>query len=149
MSRFGETWLVARLLFGTKVSIHHPWAFVATVVVTLAAMAGTAVAMSSLFVLARNAVTFSNSASYPFYVLGGILVPVSVLPHWVRPLSSVIFLSWSADLLRAALRPGMVHHLAFRLGMVALLGACGFAVGAWTMRVILLRVRGTGELGTT
>ena len=99
--------------------------------------------------LARNAVTFSNSASYPFYMLGGILVPVSVLPYWIRPVSSVVFLSWSADLLRATLRPTPMHDFAFRLGMVALLGACGFAVGAWTMRVILVRVRAYGELGTT
>jgi len=146
---FAETWIVARLLFGTKITIHHVWPFVATVVVTLAAMAGTAVAMSSLFVLARNAVTFSNSASYPFYVLGGILVPVSVLPHWIRPVSSIVFLSWSSDLLRAALRPAPMHDFAFRLGMVGVLGACGLAVGAWAMRVILVRVRGSGELGTT
>jgi ABC-2 type transport system permease protein len=145
---FGETWAVARL-FGTTIHVEHVVAFVATVVVTLAAMAGTALAMASLFVLARNAVTFSNSASFPFYVLGGILVPVSVLPHWIRPLSSIVFLSWSADLLRAGLRSAPIHDFAFRLGMVGLLGACGLGVGVWAMRVILTRVRGTGELGTT
>jgi ABC-2 type transport system permease protein len=145
---FVETWLVARLLFGTTVAIHHVWVFAATVVLTLAAMAGTAVAMASLFVLARNAVTFSNSASYPLYVLSGVLVPVSFLPSWLRPVSAVVFLSWSSDLLRATMRTTPVHDLAFRLGMVALLGACGFAAGSWAMRVILVRVRGTGELGT-
>ena len=145
---FGETWVVARL-FGTKIHVEHPWAFLATIVVTLAAMAGTAVAMASMFVLARNAVTFSNSASFPFYVLGGILVPVSLLPHWIRPISSVVFLSWSADLMRAGLRPTPIHDFGFRLGMVALLGACGLGVGIWAMHVILRRVRGTGELGTT
>jgi ABC-2 type transport system permease protein len=71
-----------------------------------------------------------------------------VLPGWLRPVSSIVFLSWSADLLRAALRPGTVHGLAFRLGMVAILGACGFAIGAFAMRVILQRVRNSGELGT-
>jgi ABC-2 type transport system permease protein len=145
---FGETWVIARL-FGTTVTIEHAWAFIATIVVTLAAMAGTAVAMASLFVLARNAVTFSNSASFPFYVLGGILVPVSLLPHWIRPVSSIVFLSWSADLLRAGLRPAPIHDFAFRLGMVGLLGACGLAVGVYAMRVILVRVRASGELGTT
>jgi ABC-2 type transport system permease protein len=145
---FGETWVVARL-FGTTIHIEHGWEFLATIVVTLAAMAGTALAMASLFVLARNAVTFSNSASFPFYVLGGILVPVSLLPHWVRPISSVVFLSWSADLLRAGLRSTPIHDFEFRLGMVALLGACGLSVGVWAMHVILRRVRGTGELGTT
>jgi ABC-2 type transport system permease protein len=64
-------------------------------------------------------------------------------------LSSAVFLSWSADLLRAALRPTPMHDFAFRLGMVALLGACGLAVGVWSMRVILVRVRASGELGTT
>jgi len=145
---FGETWIVARL-FGTTIHIEHGWAFLATIVVTLAAMAGTALAMASLFVLARNAVTFSNSASFPFYVLGGILVPVSLLPHWVRPISSIVFLSWSADLLRAGLRSTPIHDFGFRLGMVGFLGACGLGVGAWAMHVILRRVRGTGELGTT
>ena len=65
-----------------------------------------------------------------------------------RPLSAVVFLSWSADLLRATLRAGAIHDLAFRLGVVALLGVLGYAVGAYAMRVILLRVRGNGELGT-
>jgi ABC-2 type transport system permease protein len=146
---FFEAWLVARLVFGTAVSIHHWGAFLLTVLATLGAMAGTAVGMAALFVLARNAVTFSNSASYPFYVLGGILVPVSLLPHWVRPLSDVVFLSWSADLLRATLRPAPIHRLWPHLGMVALLGACGYAVGLAALRVILVRVRKSGELSTT
>ena len=146
---FVETWFVARVLFGAVVRIHHLWAFVATIVVTLLAMAGTAVAMSALFVLARNAYTFSNSASYPFYVLSGILVPVSFLPSWLRPVSSVIFLSWSADLLRATLRAGPIDRAAFRLTMILLLGACGYLAGAFFLRVILRRVRVTGELGHT
>jgi ABC-2 type transport system permease protein len=145
---FAETWLVARLFFGAAVRIYHPWAFVATITVTLAAMAGTSVAMSGLFLLTRNAVTFSNAASYPFYILGGILAPVSVLPGWIRPASTIVFLSWSADLLRATLRSTPIHALGFRLGIVALLGICGFAVGALAMRVILTRVRSSGELGT-
>jgi ABC-2 type transport system permease protein len=143
---FAEAWFVARVLFGTPVTVHHPWVFLLTGVVTLAAMAGTAVVMASLFVLTRSAATFSNSASYPFYVLGGILVPVSLLPGWLRPFSSVVFLSWSADLLRATLRPGSINDLAFRLGMVALLGACGFVAGALLLSWILRRVRGNGEL---
>jgi ABC-2 type transport system permease protein len=146
---FFEAWLVARLIFGATVTIHHWGAFVLTVFATLAAMAGTAVGMAALFVLARNAVTFSNSASYPFYVLGGILVPVSLLPHWVRPLSAVVFLSWSADLLRATLQATPIHRFWPHLGMVALLGACGYAVGLAALRVILVRVRESGELSTT
>lgn len=146
---FFEAWLVARLIFGATVTIHHWGAFVLIVFATLAAMAGTAVGMAALFVLARNAVTFSNSASYPFYVLGGILVPVSLLPHWVRPLSAVVFLSWSADLLRGALDAAPIHEFWPHLGMVVLLGACGYVVGLVALRVILVRVRESGEISTT
>jgi hypothetical protein len=42
-----------------------------------------------------------------------------------------------------------VHEFGFRLAMVALLGACGLAVGLYAMSVILTRVRTSGELGTT
>ena len=146
---FLEVWLVARLLYGEAIELHHPWAFAATVAATLAAMAGTSVVMSGLFVMTRSAATFSNSASYPFYVLGGILVPISFLPWWIRPLSSIIFLSWSADLLRDTIQPGPIEHLAARVGMVVLLGVIGFAIGAFALERILHRVRGTGELGHT
>ena len=146
---FGEVWIVARLMFGEDVVIHHAAAFVLTTAATLAAMAGTAVVMAAVFVLTRNAATFSNSASYPFYVLGGILVPVSVLPDWLEPVSKGIFLSWSSDLMRDALRPGAIDDLAFRLGMILFLGACGFAVGMALLAWILHRVRGNGELAYT
>jgi ABC-2 type transport system permease protein len=146
---FGEVWLVARLLFGERIVIHHPAAFVLTVAATLAAMAGTAVVMSALFVLARSAATFSNSASYPFYVLGGILVPVSVLPDWLEPVSSIVFLSWSSGLMRDVLEPAAVDDFALRLGMILFLGACGFVAGMALLARILTRVRSNGELSFT
>jgi ABC-2 type transport system permease protein len=146
---FAEVWVVARLFFGEAIRIHHPAAFVLTVGATLAAMAGTAVVMAALFVLTRSAATFSNSASYPFYVLGGILVPVSVLPNWLEPVTSIVFLSWSSGLMRDALQPGAIDDLALRVGMVLFLGACGFAVGMALLTRILTRVRSNGELSFT
>ncbi len=146
---FGEVWLVARLVFGESIEIPHAAAFVLTTAATLAAMAGTAVVMAALFVLTRNAATFSNSASYPFYVLGGILVPVSVLPDWLEPVSSVVFLSWSSDLMRDTLQPAAIDDLALRLGMILLLGGLGFVAGIVLLGRILVRVRSNGELSYT
>jgi ABC-2 type transport system permease protein len=146
---FAEVWLVARLLFGERIEIHHAAAFVLTTAVTLAAMAGTSVVMAALFVLTRSAATFSNSASYPFYVLGGILVPVSVLPDWLEPVSRIVFLSWSSDLMRDTLREGAIDDLFFRLGMILFLGAAGFVAGMILLARILVRVRSSGELSYT
>lgn len=143
---FVEVWLVGRYLLGAPVTIHHPGLLLATIVVTALAMAATALLLAGLAVLMRNAWTLTNSISYPLYVLGGILVPVALLPGWLQPLSKGVFLSWSADLLRACLAPDPVPRAAFRVGMVVALGVAGFAVAALLLRLILRRVRFTGEL---
>jgi ABC-2 type transport system permease protein len=142
---FGEVLLVA-LPFGATVAVHHPGAFALTLVVTAFAMAGTAVVMSALFVLTRSSVTWGNSLSYPFYVLGGVLVPVAYLPVWIRPLSTGVFLSWSADLLRATLATDPIARLPVRLAMVGALGSAGYGLGALLLECVIRRVRRDGTL---
>ncbi|MGH8874428.1 MAG: ABC transporter permease [Acidimicrobiia bacterium] len=143
---FVESWLVALLVFGVAVPVAHPIAFALGMVVSAWAMAATALVMAAVFVLSRSARTFQNSLSYPFYVLGGVIVPVSLLPAWMQPASRVVFLSWSSDLLRDTLRPGPIGGLGWRLGMIALLGLAGFLVGRWLVARLLDRVRRTGTL---
>ncbi|QSB15007.1 ABC transporter permease [Natronosporangium hydrolyticum] len=143
---FAESWLAAWLTFGVVVPVHHPVAFVATLLVTAAAMAGTASVMSALFVLARSARAFQNSLNYPFYVLGGVMVPVSFLPGWVEPVSRAVFLSWSADLLRDAMTPAAVPQLLPRLAMVLALGLAGYGLGLVLLRGAVNRLRRTGSL---
>lgn len=144
---FGEVWAVAAGIFRVSVEFHHPAAFGLTLGATALAMSGTALIMAALFVVTRSARTFQNSLSYPFYVLGGVLVPVSFLPDWIERLSNVVFLSWSAELLRDGLGPAPVEDLGFRLGMVLGLGLAGFVVGRLVLERILRRVRTTGEIG--
>lgn len=141
-----ETLAVA-WLFGVSVTIHHPGLFTATLLLTVLATAGTAVIMSSIFVLARSARTFQNSLSYPFYVLGGVIVPVSMLPDWLQPVTRAVYLSWSSDLLRDTVTSAPVDAAAARLTIVATLGLIGYAIGHLLLRRILAKVRGTGELG--
>ncbi|WP_410595588.1 ABC transporter permease [Amycolatopsis sp. lyj-23] len=143
---FAETWLFARYALHSDVTVRHWGVLVGSLALTLFATAATALLMAAAFVLARNAVTFSNSASFPFYVLGGILVPVALLPGWLQPLSKVVFLSWSADLLRAGIATGPVPHPLLGLVMVALLGAAALIAGTAVLRRILVQVRRTGEL---
>lgn len=143
---FVQVWVIAKLLYPIDFDVSHPLEFAATLIASAAAMASTGVALASLFVLARNAITFVMSASYPFFVLGGVLVPVSFLPHWVEPLSSVVFLSWSADLLRATLAPEPIADFGPRIAMVLALGAAGLVVGAAAMTYFLKKVRAKGEL---
>jgi ABC-2 type transport system permease protein len=145
---FFEVWGISEAVFGVGIPFEHPLELAFTLVATLFAMSGTAVAFAALFVMTRNAYTFTNSASFPFYVLGGVFVPIAILPGWIQPVSSAVFMSWSADLLRASLKPAAVHDFWSRLGMVVLLGTVSFVIGRALLGLVLRRMRVTGELAT-
>ncbi|MFF4486156.1 ABC transporter permease [Streptomyces sp. NPDC001544] len=141
-----EAWLVAWAGFGITVTIARPLLFAVGVLLTALAMAGTASCVSALFVLAPSARILQNTLSFPFFLLGGVLVPVSVLPQWLQPASKAVFLSWSADVLRTAVGPAPDHGTAGGLLAVVLLGLAGHAAGTLLIDRILRRVRVTGTL---
>lgn len=141
-----ETGIVAKVGFGASVTVHHPEVLVGGLVVTALAMTGTATLFASLFVLTRTALTFSNTMNYPFYLLGGVLVPLSFLPGWIRPAGRLVFLSWSADLLRDSLAVAPVENFAARCAVVLGLGLVGLAAGRVVLKLVLDRVRSQGTL---
>ncbi|MGH3651311.1 MAG: hypothetical protein ACRDU9_11440, partial [Acidimicrobiia bacterium] len=67
----------------------------------------------------------------------------------IQPISRVIFLSWSSDLLRDSLAPEPVEWLGFRLFMIVLLGGVATAVGWWAVGRMEDHVRETGEVAFT
>jgi ABC-2 type transport system permease protein len=143
---FLEVSLVGELVFGVSIPFEHPVALGATLLVTAFATAGASVAFAAVFVLTRNAYTFTNSLSYPLYLLGGVFVPVAILPGWIQPVSSGVFMSWSADLLRASLKPPPIDDLWQRMGMIVLLGGISFAIGRAILFHVMRRMRAKGEL---
>jgi len=145
---FLEVWIVGELAFGVSIPFEHPVALVVTLLVTAFATAGTSVAFAAVFVLTRNAYTFTNSLSYPLYLLGGVFVPAAILPGFIQPISTGIFMSWSADLLRASLKPPPIDDLWQRIGVVVLLGALSFLLGRALLFHVLRRMRTNGELAT-
>ncbi len=143
---FVEAWLVGWLLTGAPLPVPHPVLFVLTVAATTWSMTGWAGVMACVFVLARSARTFQNSLSYPFFVLGGVLVPVTLLPDWLSWPARAVFLSWSADLLRDSLDAAPVVMAGGRLLIVAALGAAGYVLSHALLTRTLRRVRTTGRL---
>jgi ABC-2 type transport system permease protein len=144
---FVEAWLIARLLFGVTVTIHHPGVLAVTLVLTMLAATGTALVTAALFCFSRSARTLQASVAFPLFVIAGVLVPVTFLPVWIQPVSRVIFLYWSADLLRDAMQPAAIEGIAFRLGMIALLGLAGAVIGAVLIQRMLQHLKREGTLG--
>ncbi|MFD8705140.1 ABC transporter permease [Kitasatospora sp. NPDC059648] len=143
---FGEAWIVAEAAFGIHLVPRHPVLLVACLLLSAFAMVGTAATMACAFVLTRSARIFQNSLSFPVYLLGGVLVPVSMLPGPVQPLSRLVFLSWSSGLLRDCFAPAAVSAPAARLAAIAVLGLAGYLAAGLLMRRVLRRVHALGTL---
>ena len=141
------SWGIIRLVFGITVAVHHPSLFVATVVATAFASAGTTLITTALFCFSRTPRTYQNSVIYPVFLLGGILVPITAFPDWVQPISRLIYLYWSAGLLRESMQSAAPSGLMLSFSAIAVLGAVGTVLGAWLISRMLDRLRRDGRLG--
>ncbi|WP_327279573.1 ABC transporter permease [Streptomyces sp. NBC_01205] len=146
MLTFLESWLTARLFFAVHLPVHHPWLLVGTLVATCLATIGVATVLAGLFVMSRAASRFANALGYPFYLLGGVLVPVTYFPDWLRPLSWLTYLYWSADLLRAVTSPLPVDNFPARVAVLLVTGAVTYLAGAALVRRMLVRLRAEGSV---
>jgi ABC-2 type transport system permease protein len=143
---FAVSVLVAGGLFDYWVTIEHPALFVVVLLLTIIGTAGTATALSALFVLAPSARIVQNTLTFPMFLLGGVIIPVSFLPQGVELLSRVLYLSWASDLLRATTRPETVESAVARSVMVLLLGCATLALGMVSISRFLRRARERGAL---
>jgi ABC-2 type transport system permease protein len=89
-----------RVLFGIGVSIEHPALFALSVLATVLAigMAGFLLAVS--FVRYRTAWALGNMLEYPVWLVCGFLVPLSLFPGWVQPISWVLAPTWGMNAIR-------------------------------------------------
>ena len=142
------TLVTAALTYGADVQVNNWVLLLTTLFITALAVVGTGIVFSSMTILSRAAITFQSAASYPFLLLGGVFVPLELLPEWVQPFGRVVFLSWSSDLVRESVTQPLVENPLPRLGMVLLLGGLGFIAGLWLVRVVLDKVRLSGEIST-
>ena len=142
---FAECWLVGWALVGTPAVPDRPAYFALGMALTLLAMAAWGSVLAPLFLLARSARTFQNSLSFPLYLLGGVLVPIDLYPEWVRPVCRLVFLTWSAEVLRDG--AGVRAASAWAVPLLVLTGAAGLVVGAWLTRRLVAVGRRDGRLG--
>ena len=141
------SWLIIRLVFGVTVTVHHPLIFGVTLIATTLAAAGTTLITAALFCIARNARTYQNSILYPIFLLGGILVPITAYPEWVQPVSRVVYLYWSANLLRDTMQVVPPVGVLGSLGAITVLGLGGAVIGILLIGRMLNKLRREGTLG--
>ncbi|MCT1549642.1 ABC transporter permease [Brevibacterium casei] len=143
-----EAWLIAKFVFGIDIPIQNLALTTLTLVVTVAATAGTATLLSSVMILSRNTRLVQGNIEYPLYVLAGTVFPLDQLPEVLQWLSQLFYLSWSAALLRDAATQEHVDDVMFRVAVIAGLGAAAFVAGIWLIQHTIKRIRTTGGIGT-
>ncbi len=119
------------LLFGMPLTLVHPLAFAIALPAAVASLGLLGLVLASTFVLYRSASAFSNLLEYPVWLVTGLLVPVSLLPGFVEPISWVLAPTWGVRAIRRAALGGDPWPA---IAMCVLLAAAYLAIGALTLR---------------
>ena len=137
------TLLWGRLLFGIELALEHPLLFALSIPVAIASMGSLGFVMAVSFVRYRRAWALGNMFEYPVWLVCGFLVPLSLFPDWVRPISWVLAPTWGMNAIReSALGGSPLPDIA----LSAALGAAYAAVGLLILERFLDAARARATL---
>ena len=140
------TLLWGRFVFGVHLPIAHPLLFGLAIVGTVLAFGGLGFLFAVSFVRWRAAWVLGNFFEYPVWLICGFLVPLALLPGWVRPISWVLAPTWGMNAIReSALGGTPLPDLILCLG----LGAAYIALGVLVTNRVLYDARDRGSLSLT
>ena len=94
------TLVFGRFLFGIELTVEHPVAFALAVVGTVLSFGALGFLFAVSFVRFRAAWALGNLFEYPVWLIGGFLVPLILLPEWVRPISWALAPTWGMNAIR-------------------------------------------------
>jgi len=94
------TLLWGRLLFGIDLTIEHPVIFVLSIPATVISIGMLGFLLAVAFVRHRAAWALGNMFEYPVWLICGFLVPLTLLPDWVRPISWALAPTWGMNAVR-------------------------------------------------
>jgi ABC-2 type transport system permease protein len=94
------TLLWGRLAFGISLHLAHPLLFCLAVVATVVSIGMSGFLLAVAFVRYRTAWALGNLLEYPVWLVCGFLVPISLFPGWVTPISWVLAPTWGMRAIR-------------------------------------------------
>ncbi|MGZ8794727.1 MAG: ABC transporter permease [Gaiellaceae bacterium] len=140
------TLLFGRIAFGIELGIQDPFSFALAVLATLLSIGALGFLIAVAFARYRNAWALGAVSEYPVWLVCGFLVPITLLPGWVEPISWLLAPSWGMSAIRAAADGGSPWA---EVGMCFLLGAGYVAVGVLITNRVLRAARTRASLSLT
>jgi ABC-2 type transport system permease protein len=127
-----STLIWGRLVFGIELEVGDPIAFVLAVPATVVSIGALGFLLAVGFVYFRQAWALGNMLEYPVWLVSGFLVPLTLFPDWVRPISWALAPTWGIGAIRGAALGGSPYG---DIGLALLLGV------GYTLAGILLLER--------
>jgi ABC-2 type transport system permease protein len=137
------TLLWGRFLFGIDLPVEHPFLFVLSIPATILSIGMLGFLLAAIVVRYRTAWTIGATLEYPVWLVCGFLVPLSLFPAWVRPISWLLAPTWGINSIRESALGGT--PLA-DVGMCLALGAAYTVLGVVALNAMLLSARRTAAL---
>ena len=132
------------LFFDVPLQLAHPVWFALALPAAVLSLGLMGLVLASTFVLLRNANSLSNLLEYPVWLVTGLLVGLSLLPGWTRPISWVLAPTWGIRGIREAAiggDPGIAIAVCLGLGAVYLV------IGHFTLRYFERLARERADAG--
>jgi ABC-2 type transport system permease protein len=137
------TLLMSRFVFGIDLPFEQPVSLGVALVVTVGSIGALGFLLAVSFVRYRTAWALGNMFEYPVWLIAGFLVPVTLLPDWVRPISWALAPTWGVDAIREA---GAGAAPWPEIGAAAGLGALYLTVAIAVLDGVLRSARQAGSL---
>jgi ABC-2 type transport system permease protein len=97
---FVTTLVWARVVFGVAITVANLPAFALSLVVMIVALGLLGFLLSLAAVRYRTAWALGNLLEYPGWLICGFIIPLVVLPDWLRPLSYAMAPTWGMQAIR-------------------------------------------------
>ena len=137
------TLLVSRYAFGVDLPFERPVLLAVALVATVASIGALGFLLAVSFVRYRTAWALGNLLEYPVWLIAGFLVPISLLPGWVQPISWALAPTWGVDAIREAASGGTPLP---EIGGAVALGAFYVVIGVLVLESVLRSARKAGSL---
>jgi ABC-2 type transport system permease protein len=135
-----------RVLFGISLHVVHPLLFCVAIVATVISIGLFGFLMAVAFVRYRTAWALGNLLEYPVWLICGFLVPLSLFPGWVRPISWILAPTWGMNAIRESALGGTPLPDA---GLCLALGLAYLTAGVAVTSAVLRAARSRATLSLT
>jgi ABC-2 type transport system permease protein len=142
----GATLAWGALLFDVPVRIERPFAFAVAIPLCALAVGMLGLILAATFVLYRASFHLGIATQYPVWIVTGLIIPLSLLPSFVRPISWLLAPTWG---FRAIQEAALGRTPWPDMGMCVVLSIVYLAIGGSCLIAFEYAARARGSLRLT